>query len=321
MTRAWAYASMTALLLAAASPAHAQSQPVPKPGRWGAADQAGSSNTQTPAKALQAAKLVTAGKTYPLAHPYEDAMPKFANRVFALTGTGGVAGGPLGDNGAFYNDDFLATQIGQVGTQFDALGHVGMMRDGKEIYYGGRTGDQVHGPAGLRQLGAEQIKPFFTRGLLVDIEGYKGRVLPAGTPITIADLEGALRKQGLDPESIGEGDVVLIHTGWGRYWKTDNKTFTTSSPGIDLAAARWLAKKGVAIIGSDTMVVEVSPNPDPAQAMPVHVEMMAINGIYLLECVATEALRADAAWEFAFSYAPMAIVGATGAPGTALAIR
>jgi len=311
---------LLSVMLLATFPAHAETQ-VPQVGRWGAEDQAGASNTQTPVKALQAARLITKGRIYRLAHDYEDSMPKFANRVFALTGTGGVAGGPFGTNGAFYNDDFLATQIGQIGTQLDALGHVGVKVGGKEIYYGGRTGEQVHGPAGLKQLGVEHIKPFFTRGVLIDIEGYKGRVLPAGTEITVADLEGALRKQGLKPESIGEGDVVLIHTGWGRYWKTDNKTFLTSSPGIGLEAARWLAKKGVAIVGADTLVVEASPNPDPDLAMPVHIEMMAMNGIYLLECAVTEELKRDKVWEFAFSYAPMGIVGATGAPGTALAIR
>jgi len=313
MTRALSLA----LLLATAAAA----QDVPQPGRWGAADQAGASNTQTPAKALQAARLIRTGRTYRLARPYEEAMPRFGTRSWTLTGTGGIAAGPIGDNKAVYNDDFLATQIGQVGTQIDALGHVGVLAGGEEVYYGGRKGSAVHGPAGLKALGVEHVGPFFTRGLLIDIEGYKDRVLPGGTEITVADLEGALRRQGIAPGSIGEGDVVIVHTGWGRYWQSDRARYLGPAPGIGLAAARWLAAKKVAIVGSDTIAVEVSPYPDPKLGMPVHVELIARNGIFLLEGVATEALARDRAWEFAFSYAPMAIVGATGAPGTALAIR
>jgi hypothetical protein len=35
-------------------------------------------------------------------------------------------GGPFGQNKLVYNDEYLATEIGQTGTQFDGLGHIGI---------------------------------------------------------------------------------------------------------------------------------------------------------------------------------------------------
>jgi hypothetical protein len=66
--------------------------------KHGADDQAGASNLITPEKAKQAAGLIKQGKTYPLARTYEAKMPLFGARVFALRATGGLAGGPAGDN-------------------------------------------------------------------------------------------------------------------------------------------------------------------------------------------------------------------------------
>ena len=115
--------------------ASAQAQPAapPKlstakwwPSKWGAEDEAGASNHITPAKVLDAAKWIRDGKIYKIGRDYEQAMPTFGKRVFVLRIPGGPTGGPFGDNKLVYNDEFLATEIGQTGTQFDGLGHIGI---------------------------------------------------------------------------------------------------------------------------------------------------------------------------------------------------
>ena len=55
-------------------------------------------------------------------------MPIFGARVFALRIPGAPTGGPFGKNKLVYHDEFIATEIGQVGTQFDGLGHIGIHR-------------------------------------------------------------------------------------------------------------------------------------------------------------------------------------------------
>ncbi len=287
------------------------------PSRWGKDDQAGASNHMTPKKALEAAKLMKTGNVIPLARVYEAKMPLFGARAFALRGTNGLAGGPVGDNKVIWMDDFLAAEIGQVGTQFDGLGHIGI--GGRDVFYNGNTKEQIFGPTGLTKLGIEHVKPFFTRGVLIDMVAHKGAPMNAGQEISVADIEGALQKQGV--AAIGEGDVVLIHTGWGRHWGVDNAAFNAGAPGIGLDAAAFLIKAGVAVVGSDTWPVEVVPNPNAKLAFPVHQELIAKNGIFIHENVATERLAAARVYEFAYIFAPMPIKGATGAPGNAIAVH
>lgn len=319
--RLWACALACAALTSPALAQDGLQTDVVAPARWGVDDQAGASNTQTPEKALQAAALIVEGNTYPLARTFEPSMPIFGERVFAVRGTGAPAAGPLGSNNWLFNDDFVAGEINQIGTQFDALGHVGVWGPDGPVYYGGRPGSAVNAPNGLAALGVEQVKPFFTRGILVNMEAYRGGMMQPGDEVTVADIEGALAAQGVDPDSISEGDVVLIHTGWGRLWNVDNARFSSGAPGPGLAAAVWLADKGVALIGADSSAVEVQPGADPSVAAPVHQEMLARRGVFLMENVATERLADAGVSEFAFSFTPVPFKGATGAPGAALAIR
>ena len=307
---ATALAATLALALPVLADAHSKKSP------FGAEDQAGRSNLMTPAKAIEATKLMKTGTVLSLGRNYEAAMPLFGSRAFALRATGGLAGGPFGENKVIWNDDFLATEIGQVGTQFDGLSHIGIHGEDGGTYYNGMT--DIHGPQGMKALGVEHVKPFFTRGVLVDMVGLLGRNMTVGEEISAAQLKEALDKQGTAMP--GEGDVVILHTGWGDLWIEDNETFNSGAPGIGLEAAQLLIDAGVALVGSDTWPVEVVPNPDATLAFPVHQEFIAKNGVFIHENLASERLAEAGVYEFAYIYAPVPIVGATGSPGAPLAV-
>jgi len=243
--------------------------------RFGDDDMAGASNLMTPEKALEAAALMKTGTVISIGRVYEAEMPLFGSRAFALRGTSGLAGGPFGNNKVVWMDDFLATEIGQVGTQFDGLGHIGIGTDQGALFYNGVASNDLVGGTGLQKLGMEHVKPFFTRGVVLDIAAIRGAPMDAGDEITVADIESAMEAQ---------------EVGWGRHWITDNATFNSGAPGIGLEAAAWLIDKEVALIGSDTWPVEVVPNPDANLAFPVHQELLTKNGIFLHENVATERL-------------------------------
>jgi hypothetical protein len=164
--------------LAPIAPAQAQPAAAPAgkwwPSKWGADDEAGASNHITPAKVLDAAKWIRDGKVYRIGRVYETGMPLFGARSFALRIPGSPTGGPFGENKLVYHDEFLSTEIGQVGTQFDGLGHIGLQlgKDGDKSemrYYNGHTENEIGDAYGLKKLGVEKLKPFFTRGHLVDI--------------------------------------------------------------------------------------------------------------------------------------------------------
>lgn len=284
--------------------------------KYGPDDQAGASNLMTSDKAMEAIGLMKTGTVMSIGRTYEPEMPLFGARVFAVRGTGGLAGGPLASNNIIWMDDFLSTEIGQVGTQFDGLAHIGVGGDASTFYNGNEIGD-VAGSYGVSKLGIEHVKPFFTRGIVLDMVAIRGE-LGVGDEITVADIEAALAAQGVGEPT--EGDVVLFHTGWGKHWIADNATFNSGCPGIGLEAAEWLIERGIAVVGADTWPVEVVPNPDPNLAFPVHQELIPKNGIFIHENVATERLIEAGVSEFAYIFSPMPVKGATGSAGAPLAV-
>lgn len=285
---------------------------------WGSDDQSGASNWITPEKILEAISLVKTGEVYELSHVYKRGMPLLGQRTFALF----IApGAPSGDNQLMYNDEFIATQIGQVGTQFDGLGHVGKritMADGstKDVYYNGVTADELQSRYGLRRLGIENMKPFITRGILIDVAGSKGlEILPNDYTVSLSDVRKALVKQGMSEDQIKPGDALIFHYGWWKLW-ADPEQFHAAwpgRPGIGKEVAEWLIQQRVSMVGSD------AATDDPSAA--VHHELTLKNGIPNLEFMNLEELVADNVYEFMFVFTPLRIKGATGSPGRPLAIR
>lgn len=174
---------------------------------------------------------------------------------------------------------------------------------------------------GLQKLGVENVKPIFTRGTLIDVAGLKGRMLEGGEEITLDDALAALEQQGLTEDDIQSGDVVLFNTGWGSLWQVDNERYVGAMPGIGMDVAHWLIDKEVVLVGTDTLIVEVVPNPDPTLAFPVHGELIAKNGIHLHENLNLSTLADDEVYQFAYIYVRLPIVGGTGSPGSPIAVR
>ncbi|NAS30513.1 cyclase family protein [Flavobacteriaceae bacterium R38] len=293
---------------------------------WGAGDQAGASNWITPEKIFEAMKMVKSGKVYEMGHVYEKGMPLYGNRSYELRSPGAPTGGTYGDNNIVYNDEFITTEIGQVGTQFDGLGHVGTrmkFEDGSEhdVYYNGMTGDEMYSAYGLRELGVERIKPIITRGILIDIAGYKNvEILPNSYEVTVEDVKGAMKKQGINEDGIKTGDAVFFRYGWTKLW-SDPEKYNTNPPGIGLDVAKWVAAKNITMVGSDQYGTEVEPNPDPNSFVPVHQYLLSRHGILNLENLDFESLIQDEVYQFMFIFTPVRFKGATGSPGRPIAIR
>ena len=281
---------------------------------WGEADQRGATNRLTPAKTLEAAALIRQGKIYQLGRLYEAAMPNYGARSYSMMIP--EMRGPYGKNRLTWNEEFVAAQIGQVGTQFDGLGHVGI----NGWFFNCQNARDFVRAEGLTRLGVENVGSFFTRGVLIDVAGYKGvGRLEKGYEITVEDLKGALAKEGA---SLREGDVVILNTGWGSLWMTDNKLFLSGAPGIGLAAGQWFVERRIVMIGADTSGIEVAPNRDhPGEEAIVHQLLLTQNGIHLFENLDTSELARDKVYEFAFIFSPLKLKGATGSPGNPIALR
>lgn len=104
------------------------------PSPWGAEDQRGAANRLTPTRVRDASRLIREGRIYALGRRYEYGMPLPGKRHFSLTIPGSPTGGPDGANRLVYHDDLFSGEIGQIGTQLDGLGHVGVRVGGEDRF-------------------------------------------------------------------------------------------------------------------------------------------------------------------------------------------
>lgn len=289
------------------------------PSEWGAADERGALNRQNNESVVSAAHSIREGRIFQLGRLYEHGMPLPGKRHFSLTIPGSPTGGPLGSNGLVHHDELISGELGQVGTQLDGLGHVGVRIGTEDLFYNGFKRSEFGTPYGLERLGVEKSGVFFSRGVLIDMPAALGiDRLQSGQVISAADLVSALKKQNVD---VRAGDAVLIRTGHGSLWMKDNAAYADGEPGIGMEAAHWLAERKIVLVGSDTWATEVVPFEDPQRVHEVHQLLLVRHGIYNLENLDLDELAAARAYEFAFIFAPLKLKGATGSPGNPIAVR
>jgi kynurenine formamidase len=283
------------------------------PSKWGAGDQRGAGNHMNAQTLLNAVKLIKTGEVIELAHTLSGAIPFFGTRRFDVHMKRTFMNQPANERGS--NEELVVSEIGQVGTQFDGLAH----QTHRNSFYNCFKLDDIATRTGFTKLGVENAGMFFTRGVLIDVAGYKGvEILGDTYEITVEDLEGALKKQNL---TLQPADAVIIHTGWGKLFGKDNARFVKSCPGIGVKAAEWLIAKDPILLGSDNWPVEVAPNPDPKISLPVHQIALVVNGVHLLEQLKLEELAAKNVYEFAFIMQPLKIQGGTGSTVSPVAVR
>jgi kynurenine formamidase len=306
-----------AILVLGAGPTSAQRWQPPAdsqrcPSKWGAQDQRGSGNHMKPETVLRAARLIRTGELFELGRVLTETMPLPVGRFEVLTKR--TRNDP-GRNRRGSNEELVVSEIGQVGTQFDTFSH---QMIGSSMYTC-VTLDAAASRTGFNRLGVEQVGALMTRGVLLDIAALKGVAALAETyEITPQDLQDALAAQKL---TLQPGDAVLIHTGWGTLWGKDNARYQRASPGIGTGAAEWLARQDPMLVGADNTAVEISPNPDPDLAGPVHQIMLVVNGIHLLENLRLDELAARRVHEFALIVEPLKIQGGTGSTVAPIAVR
>src|SRR3989441_962954 len=140
------------------------------------------------------------------------------------------------------------------------MGHIGR----KDCYFNQIAMGKFINQNMITKLGLEHLKSFATRGVLVDAvkvfqQAGKLKTNPAckkpcldkGTVITAADLQAGLRMYNV---TLREGDIVIIHTGWGdlfEQYPAQNATFNSGEPGIGKDAAKWLSSQKVVAVGAD----------------------------------------------------------------------
>jgi kynurenine formamidase len=307
-----------AAMAAIAAHAQAPSWAVPDeskrcPSKWGATDERGSGNHMKPASVLNAVKLIKTGEVVELAHVLGPGMAISPTRRFDMHAKRTFMNAGTNERGS--NEELVVSEIGQVGTQFDGFAH----QTHRNSWYNCFKVDENATRGGFSKLGIHNVGALITRGVLIDVAGFKGVEMLGDTyEITVEDLEGALRKQNM---TLQPGDAVIINTGWGKLYGKDNPRYMKSNPGIGVKAAEWLATRDPMLMGADNAPVEVSPNPDKQLSLPVHQIALVVNGIHLLENLKLDELAAKNVHEFAFMMQPLKIQGGTGSTVSPISVR
>ncbi len=270
-------------------------------GRWGTGDQLGALNLITPAKRVEAAKLVKTGVSVSLAHNYSvnpdlGLPPPFDQEISMLN-----------TPGEYVMERVSFSYHGGIHSHLDALCHV--LWQG-EMYNGFSKNDVNED--GCQKLGIANVKQgILTRGILMDIPRLKGvDYLPPGTAVYIEDLEAWEEQTGV---RVSPGDVIFVRTG---RWATPGSA-GPGSAGLHASVAPWLRERDVAIVGGD-YANDAIPSGVQGVFLPIHQLAIVAMGVRLfdnldLEALAEEAVR-QGRWEFMLSASPIPVEGGVGSP-------
>jgi len=253
---------------------------------------------------MQPLELVGA-RVYDLAQPYFVGMPHHPSHPPFLFGLVKQHGDYMGEAGNSSASDALALGS-HVGTHIDALCHFSC---GGKLHGGDEAAAAQSARDGLKRHAIDGVAPIFRRGVLLDIAGMEGGApLAEDFEVTPEHLERAAAAERVE---IGAGDIVLLRTGWARYFEDARKFIAeVHGPGPARAGAEWLSARGIFAAGSDTVAFEKVPDPN----MPVHVHLLVERGIHIIECLNLEELAAARLYEFLFVALPLKIRGATASP-------
>lgn len=258
-------------------------------------------------------EILKKSRVFDLGQPYFTGMPHHPNQPpFAFT--------LLKKHGditlekeriSFCND--LFTMGGHTGTHLDAKAHVAR---NNRITNNIDISELQDYQNGLKIMGIETTPPIVKRGILLDIPPILNLgVLPHDFGIGEKEMEKAAENEGV---KIEEGDVVLIRTGWMKFWDDRQKYLSLENgvPGVIEDGAKFLARKGISFTGSDTTAYDKVP----PHCLPCHVILLVENGVQIMEMLNLEELSKNCIYTFLFIALPLKIKGGAGSPIRPIAI-
>lgn len=258
-------------------------------------------------------ELLQKSRVFDLGQPYYTGMPHHPNQApFAFTLLKKHGDVTLEkERISFCND--LFTMGGHTGTHLDAKGHVA--RNNRVTNNLDISGLQDY-QNGLKALGIETTAPLVRRGVLLDIPRLLNlEVLPHDFGIGEEEMEKAAKMEEVEIE---EGDVVLVRTGWMRFWEDRQKYLSLEKgvPGVVEDGAKFLTKRRISFTGADTTAYEKVP----PHYLPCHVILLVENGIQIMEMLNLEELSKNRIYTFLFIALPLKIRGGAGSPIRPIAI-
>ena len=268
-------------------------------GRWGKEDVRGTLNLITPAKRIEAAKLVRTGMVVSMAKPIV-AREVSPTESSVVTGRGGVESAYTLQNNTYVRERQEMEFHGATMTHYDALCHVS--HNGK-WYNGHNLSDSFSFKTGCQTLdGTTSKEGIVSRGIFLDMPGQN---------VTPAVVEAWEKKTGI---KIGTGDVLILKS---KQRGSDNNM----GAGWDPEMLPWLKQRDVAVLAHDASMEGARI---PEQGLPMHAITMVALGMPLIDHMALDDLSIACEkmqrWDFMFVMEPLPIKYGSGSAVNPLAI-
>jgi len=276
---------------------------------WPQHPQRGALNNLGPGQVAAAAALVRRGTTVTLSLPLSThARPDSPQPAdFRMTM---MHDEDIGSGSVRLAKDYIGADYHNEGhTHIDAFSHVSF----EGVVYGGVPNDSVtsegagSGAIDLLEHG------LIGRAVLLDIARMRGvEWLAPGQHVHTGDLEAAERATDV---RVDRGDILLVRTGHARHVAEHPEEAKAGKPGLHPTAARFLAERGVAALGSDSNN-DTAPSATGGIAFPIHVLALNALGVHLLDYLQFEEVvpicEREARWDFLFVAAPLRVRRGTG---------
>ena len=270
-------------------------------GRWGADDQLGALNLITPAKRIDAARLVESGRVVSMAREMtldtlDNPDEASANRPPVLVGSVRSVFDINAENGYFWERYEIEYHGGTV-SHLDALCHVAY---NGQVYNGLPFEDVASIEGGCRDLGVINLRNgLVTRGILVDLPG---------TSVRRQDLEAWEAETGI---TISPGDALFLRTGRD----------IGLEGGYHPSLIPFFKERDIALLGAD---VPQEGGQVEGVSIPIHFFTLVSLGVHLFDNLGLEALAETAneldRWEFMFMASPHVVPNGAGSAINPLAV-
>lgn len=201
------------------------------------------------------------------------------------------------------------------GTHVDARCHQARNR---RLFDGTEVDNNLETSQGFTKHGADEIPLMISRAVLVDVASVVKDPLPEYHTVSVEEFERALEAEGVKIEA---GDVVLMRTGYGRFW--NNPAVYEKAAGASAELSKALAQKNILAVGADNMSWDVAGGPEHVKhhVGAGHLHLLAEKGIFIIENLYLEELSRDKVFTSIFICLPLKLVGATGAPVRPICLR
>jgi kynurenine formamidase len=286
-------------------------------GAWPEHPERGALNLLGAEQVAAAARLVRTGQTVSLSLPMSTEVrpdsPQPAEHRMTMMPDEDIGAGSV----RFAKDYIGADYHSEGHTHLDAFSHVSY----EGSFYGGVPDTSVTESGAASGAVELLVNGLIGRAALLDIPRLRGVAwLEAGSHVLASELEEAEHAQGT---TVGAGDILLVRTGHAAHVAAHPEDAARGKPGLHPTAARFLAERGVAALGSDGNN-DAAPSITEDVGFPIHVLALNALGVHLLDYLqfedAVPVCERERRWEFLFAAVPLRIRGGTGSPLNPIAV-